>query len=146
MLTISVALGALLAAGCTSDDAVDGADVPPSEAAIAANEVAQAVPSGYEDCGTIDLTSGWPTTTVFIAEQAGTCILEAEEAGRPAQQSFSGRDGNGGLYGQIVRVNGVSDMSVTDYVIDATGDITSTENRCPELATSGIGPPSCPEN
>ena len=144
-LTVVIVLGALLGAACSSESSPDVADVPPSDAAVTANQQAQSVPEGYRDCGTVNLTSGWPTTTVFIAEQAGECIVAAEESGQPAQQSFSGRDSNGGIYGQIVRVNGPADMAVTEYQIDAAGNITSTETRCPELVTAGIGPPSCPQ-
>ncbi|MGI9666534.1 MAG: hypothetical protein ACR2N2_05465 [Acidimicrobiia bacterium] len=146
---LPVLVGLALFCACTSADessapTTNGADgTPPSEAAVEANEAMQALPDGYADCGTVSLSSGWPTTTAYFAEVRGQCIAEAVITGNPSQQAFSGRDNEGGIVGTIVRVNGPGDIVVVDYRIDVTGTVASSESRCAKLDSTGVGPPTC---
>ena len=124
-------------------DEIEG--TPASDRAIASDEEMRVAPGGYLDCGSVNLTSGWPTTTALNIEVQGECITEAAASGEPAQQGFSGRDNEGGIVGSIVRVSGAEDITVIGHHIDAEGVVTSSEAMCAGLDTSGIGPPTCLE-
>ncbi|NNF11415.1 MAG: hypothetical protein HKN74_14145, partial [Acidimicrobiia bacterium] len=104
-----------LASCSTSDTTATTADpsvgTPATDQALAAAEAFRAVPDGYQDCGHTNLTSGWPTTTIFNAEIGAVCITDAAASGTRSQQSFSGRDNAGGLDGRIVRVEGIEDIT-----------------------------------
>jgi hypothetical protein len=126
-------------ASTTLDDGM-----PPSDEALTADEAMRVVPDGYVDCGTVVLTSGWPTTTIF-APDAAACILDAADRGRPAQQAFTGRDQTGGMEGWLIRVDGPAGITMVEYRIDADGGTTSAETSCTTLETTPMGPPVCPE-
>ena len=151
ILLVLIGLAMLGVSACTASEessvpTTDGTNgTPPSEAAFAADAAMQALPEGYADCGTVSLSSGWPTTTAYFAEVRGQCIAEALVSGDPAQQSFSGRDDAGGIVGTIVRVNGPRDVVVIDYRIDVNGTVASSETTCADLDSAGIGPPTCSE-
>lgn len=116
---------------------------PATGQALAAGEAFRAVPGGYLDCGHTNLSSGWPTTTVFNSEIGAVCITEAARTGTPSQQSFSGRDNAGGLDGRILRVEGASEIKMISYHIDPNGAVSSTEMTCQELTEPISEPPLC---
>jgi hypothetical protein len=149
-VSLLVALVLITISACAGDDqssvaSTDDADgTPASDLAVAADEETRLVPAGYADCGSVNLTSGWPTTTVFNVAAQGECIIQAETSGEPTQQAYSGRDNEGGMVGSIVRVSGPEDATVIDYHIDPEGVVTISTTTCVGLQTSGIGPPTCP--
>ena len=146
---VCLVLLAVLVGACddeSSASSVDDAEgTPASDAAIATDEELRLVPDGHADCGSVNLASGWPTTTVFNAEVQGECIIEAAASGEPAQMAFSGRDNDGGVVGLIVRVGGTDDITVIEYHIDPEGVVASSETTCAVLDTSSMGPPTCIE-
>ena len=123
-----------------SGDLTDGA---PTGAALEADHMLRVVPEGVTDCGTVTLTSGWPTTTAFLPEMSASCVIEAAEAGQRAQQSFNGRDNHGGLTGTILIVNGPGDVVEATYTIDPAGEVESVEHRCNSLPINSLQPPTC---
>jgi hypothetical protein len=144
-LLVSVA-----AAACTAsvDDSTTLTTEPPfgtpaTDAATQADESFRAAPDGYTDCGTTNLTSGWPTTTAFVAEIGAQCISDAATSGDRAQQAFNGRDDAGGIDGTIVRVDGPRAITVIAYHIDQDGAVTSTETSCQKLESPPFAPPAC---
>lgn len=149
-LLIALVLIAISATACDDRSSVSSTDdadgTPVSDLAVAADEEARLVPAGYADCGSVNLTSGWPTTTVFNVAAQGECITQAEASGEPAQHAFSGRDNEGGMVGSIVRVSGPEDVTVISYHIDPEGVVTISTTTCVGLQTSGIGPPTCPDS
>ena len=116
---------------------------PATDAAKQADEVMRAVPDGYADCGTINLTSGWPTTTAFVAEFSAQCINEAAASGEQAQQVFNGRDDAGGMDGTIIRVDGPGAITMITYHVDEAGSTTRAETTCNELESPPFAPPTC---
>ena len=150
LLPIVVGVVMFSATACgTSDQRADpttvgDSGIPASDSAVAADEALRAVPDGYTDCGSVSLSSGWPTTTMYSAEMRGQCIADAQVSGDPAQQAFSGRDNIGGIVGTITRVNGLGDFTVINYRIDEAGSATTTETTCTEFDTESSGPPTCP--
>ena len=116
---------------------------PATDAAKQADEVMQAVPDGYTDCGTTNLTSGWPTTTAFVAEFSAQCINDAAASGEKAQQAFNGRDDAGGMDGTIIRIDGPGAITMITYHVDEAGSTTSTETTCQELELPPLAPPTC---
>ena len=124
--------------------AATAGDGTPSDPALTADETMRAVPDGYVDCGTVVLTSGWPTTTIFTPD-AAACILDAADRGRPSQQAFTGRDHTGGMEGWLIRVEGPEAITMVSYRIDADGGTATATTSCTSLETSPIGPPVCPE-
>ena len=119
---VCLVLLAVLVGACddqsTASSVDDAEGTPASDAAIATNDELLLVPDGYADCGSINLASGWPTTTVFNVEVLGECIAQAAASGEPAQMAFFGRDSEGGIVGSIVRVGGTDRIRVIDYHID----------------------------
>jgi len=128
----------------TAGSSVDG--VATSDAAQAVDEAFRAVPDGYADCGSVNLSSGWPTTTAFFSEVRGLCMAEAADSGERSQQSFHARDNQGGRHGAILRVNGPGDIVMIDYRVDGQGIIASTETTCSRLDTPATGPPTCADS
>lgn len=116
---------------------------PATDAAKEADEVLRVVPDGYTNCGTTNLTSGWPTTTAFVSQMGAQCILDAAAKGERAQQAFNGRDDAGGIDGTIIRVDGPETITMITYHVDDTGSVTSTEAACPELQSPPLAPPTC---
>ena len=141
VLALAVAI-VVFGTACSADDAAP-TDTPPTDAALEANAAFTTAPEGVLDCGSVALSSGWPTTTVFIAYGAGTCILEAVDDGTPAQQAYWQRDNEGGIVGSLVRVDGPSAITETSYTIDANGDLESATVTCSGLDVPNTGPPSC---
>ena len=115
----------------------------PTETALAAGEAFRMVPAGYDDCDDTVLTSGWPTTMPYNSEVSAQCIVDAADAGAPAQYAFWGRDGVGGIVGTIIRVNATNDITFVDFTIDADGITDSFSTSCSELATNPFEPPVC---
>ncbi|MBT8202436.1 MAG: hypothetical protein KJO87_03930 [Acidimicrobiia bacterium] len=136
-----------LASCSTSDTTATTADpsvgTPATDQALAAAEAFRAVSDGYQDCGHTNLTSGWPTTTIFNAEIGAVCITDAAASGTRSQQSFSGRDNAGGLDGRIVRVEGIEDITVITYHVEPEGTVSSDQITCAELVAPSNEPPSC---
>ena len=120
-----------------------GNSIPPTQAAVEADEAMRVVPDGYLDCGTTSLTSGWPTTTMYVGEISAVCILDAANAGVPAQYSYTSRDNAGGVTGTILRVDGVEMIVELDYRVDDEGNPTTTELTCTSLTGDDHEPPSC---
>jgi hypothetical protein len=137
-------------AGAESSVAVEQTDpllgTPPSAEAEAMNNDFILVPGDLLDCGTSILTSGWPTTTVFVAEIAAECILAAANSGTAAQHTFWGRDDRGGIDGTIIRVDGPGAITAVDYYIDPEGNLTSSDTTCQELSVGSFEPPACLTN
>jgi hypothetical protein len=120
------------------------AGTPPTDTATQANAAFTRVPAGYADCGTVILTSGWPTTTAYLAEIRSTCIADAADTGEPTQQAFWGRDDRGGIEGTFIRVDGPEAITMTSYRIDADGTVTdSGETECRALEIPDFEPPLC---
>lgn len=114
-------------------------DGAPTEAAVAADREFRAVPDGFEDCDSVVLTSGWPTTSVYV-ESRNDCILEAATAGTPAQFSYTGRDLAGGMAGTILRVLEPGEILMIDYAVSPSGAVTEEETTCSELTTENLLP------
>jgi hypothetical protein len=137
-------------AGAESSVSVEQTDpllgTPPTAEAEATNNDFILVPVDVLDCGTSILTSGWPTTTVFVAEIEAECILAAAKSGTPAQQTFWGRDDRGGIDGTIIRVDGPGAVTAVDYDIDPEGNLISGDTTCQELSVGSFEPPACLTN
>ncbi len=127
----------------TATTADSSVGTPATDQALAAGEAFRAVPDGYLDCGHTNLSSGWPTTTVFDSEIGAVCITEAARTRTPSQQSFSGRDNAGGLDGRILRVEGASEVTMITYHIEPDGAVSSTRVTCQELTEPISEPPLC---
>ena len=91
------------------------------------------------------MTSGWPTTTVYNPEIAATCILDASAARSLAQYAYWYRDGGGGIYGVLIRVNAASPITVTEYGISPDGELARSDSDCSLLSSGGFEPPFCSE-
>ena len=139
-------------AGSTATTADPSVGTPATDQAVAAGEAFRAAPDGYRDCGHTNLSSGWPTTTVFNSEIGAVCISDAATSGTQAQQSFSGRDNAGGLDGRIVRVQGIEEITVITYHVDPRsalyrvdpdGTVSSDQVTCRRLVFPISEPPSC---
>lgn len=114
----------------------------PSPAAVAADREFRAAPDDLLDCGVHVRTSGWPTTAVFGTDLLD-CILDAAQAGTPAQFVTAARDFAGGMEGTIFRVVGPGEILVIDYGADPTGTITSSESSCVALHAPNFPIPEC---
>jgi len=114
-----------------------------STATRTADEAFREVPDGYADCGSTNLASGWPTTTVFFTDPGAACILAAAASGEPSQHDFFGRDTDGAIRGWIVRIDGPESISTIEYFVDGDGNITSTSTTCSRLVVGPVGPPTC---
>ncbi len=120
-----------------------GLGVAPTQAALDADEVMRQVPSGYVDCGTTVLSSGWPSTTAYVSEQSAACIVEAASAGSRAQHAYTHRDHAGGIEGTIIRVEGSASILMLTYHIDDQGNATTTDVTCEALDVPQFEPPVC---
>lgn len=130
-----------LTVGCRALDPSTAADPAgaPTEAAIDAANAFTQTPVGYVDCGVSVLTSGWPTTTMYVAEVA-TCILEAVE---PAHYAYWGRDQLGGAEGAVIRLEASGKFLQIDFRVDDQGDIDSEQSTCSSLTSDPFEPPRC---
>lgn len=114
-------------------------DGAPTDEAVAADQEFRVVPDGFADCDSVVLTSGWPTTSVYV-ESRNDCILEAAASGTPAQYSYTGRDLAGGMAGTILRVLGPGEILMIDYAVSPSGTVTDEETTCAELTTQELLP------
>ncbi len=114
-------------------------DGAPTEAAVAADREFRVVPEGFADCDSVVLTSGWPTTSVYL-ESRNDCLLDAATAGTPAQYSYTGRDLAGGMTGTILRVLGPGEIRMINYAVSPSGTVTDAETTCAELTTQDLLP------
>lgn len=130
------------AQGPTSELTNADGGTPPTPEATTADEAFRAVPRGYTDCGTANLTSGWPTTAVYTSDSA-QCIVDAASSGDPSHYTYYGRDNKGGIDGTIVQVNGTDSITMVDYHVEPDGVIDSNETTCSRLTAPSFTPPVC---
>lgn len=161
-----MAVTAMLIAGCSSDDA----DEPSASPTSASPETtAEPAPTGdiaptpavidtaaaltellgdddFDGCGLWWLTSGWPTTTVFVDVPGQGCLVAAHAEGRGGRQWFFERDGAGGATGWGLEMDETGAITQTDYVLDAEATISQSRTTCTidEIDTSFGTPPRCP--
>lgn len=125
---------------------IDVADIDvgaPTAAAVAADRVIREVPAGYDSCGSIVTTAGWPTT-IPVGPEAAACILGTANEGIAAQFSVTGRDFEGGMVGTVIRVEEDGSISYIDYQVSPGGTVTETERPCSSFVLEPNSPvPGC---
>jgi hypothetical protein len=106
--------------------------IPPTQAALDAANRLTAL-TGWQDCGTEWLTSGWPTTT-SPSPVRWTCIVTAAGVGLAARHVVAARDHHGGADVIIYDVRGPRDVHIASNSVDPAGAIhRGTEQDCTGL-------------
>lgn len=156
-----MAVTAMLIAGCSSGDADEPAGAPTTAApAITGGSIAPTPAvidtaaaltellgdDDYDGCGLWWLTSGWPTTTVFVDVPGEGCLVAAHAEGRGGRQWFFERDNAGGATGWGLEMDESGAITQTDYVLDAEATISQSRTTCTiDEIDNGFGtPPRCP--
>jgi hypothetical protein len=121
---------------------IDASDpTSPTQAAVTADQVERVVPTGYEDCGSVRVTAGWPTTFAFFGST--DCILAAAAAGTPAQYSTSARDFIGGMTGTIFRVESLERITVIRYEVNQFGSVEVIDTETCTALVEKFPTPEC---